>query len=748
MPPKRSWRQRQPPGPGPREQGLRAFQAGRLSEAIAAWQPLAADPAVARALAEAHFRRGLSALAGDPAGDLWRAAALDPDDPRFPFHLGRLLHRAGDLDAAAAQYRAALAREPGNRAAARLLALLALEQSPAADLAGLPGVTPALRAWAAPALALLRRQPPPADEGPLGTLWRGLGQLAEGDPQALATLGDERPLPARALAPLRRYYRGVAAAGAGDADQALALWRQVYEAGDRPPGIEERLAALLAARLAALLDAGDAAAAGSLARSWSALPGGAAFDELRLRALDGAARAATAAGAWDQAGALWEAARQIVGRAQGLGSPRPILHNLALAHERQERWEEAAEAWRALLRTRARRGAGAGDPQEERRWAWVRARVISCYRNAGRPDEAVAVFRQMLKLDPGDLDLRIELADALLANEQERASQNEIRRILEIDPYHPEALLRHIEHLTERWQLAEAQRLARELAGRHPGRDDLWRRVAGVFLEHGRAHSRYGHYEAAYQAFVEGERYAPDNPRFPLNQARMLGLLRRPVDTGALIERALAAAGEQTETWVLAIETWMMAGNMEATRELIARFERERAPGAEEYVSLGMQLMAAALPPPPPALFARLAPPAPPVDTPWTRLALELLERAAALRPDDPRIVRSIASFLMLPRPDLARPFAERAARQTPDDPEALILLGVVLGMGGRVAEAKATLQRAAQLARKTGRADLRGQADELRRVVGTPMLRLMFTAALGDPDALDDLEALEDLFG
>ncbi|NTW98002.1 MAG: hypothetical protein HGB28_05575, partial [Oscillochloris sp.] len=189
---KRSAQQHSSAGLGPRELGLRAFQAGRFDAAIVAWQPLAADPAVARALAEAHFRRALGPHVVDPISDLRRAAALAPADPRFPFHLGRLLHRAGDLAAAADQYHTVLSREPGNAAAAKLLALLTLELRSDADISGLPGMSPALRAWAAPALALLRGQPVPADQSALGTLWRGMGQLAAASPDARATLGDER----------------------------------------------------------------------------------------------------------------------------------------------------------------------------------------------------------------------------------------------------------------------------------------------------------------------------------------------------------------------------------------------------------------------------------------------------------------------------------------------------------------------------------------------------------------------------
>ena len=93
----------------------------------------------------------------------------------------------------------------------------------------------------------------------------------------------------------------------------------------------------------------------------------------------------------------------------------------------------------------------------------------------------------------------------------------------------------------------------------------------------------------------------------------------------------------------------------------------------------------------------------------------------------------------MVPRPDLALRFAEHAVQHAPNDPEALILLGVVLGLSNKATEAKTTLQHAAKIAQRMGRHDLHSRAQELRRVVGTPMLRMMFGHAMQDLDGFGD---------
>ena len=753
----------------PRQRGLHAFQAGRFAEAITAWTPLAARDAEARAaLAEAHFRR---ALAGSPLpfaqDDLRRAIEFAPDEPRYRFHLGRYLHQSGDLAAASEQYRAVLERDSAWVGAAQLLALAALEQNPRANLAELPGFSSAVEHTFAPAQALLRGTAiPDGDESPVGHFWRGLGRIVAGD-AAIDALDDERSLPSPTLNTLRRYYRGVVAARAGDSAAALKFWQHQPPTSFVPARLRENLVVLLFEQLTALVDAGDISGAATLAHSSRALPGNAAFDQLRLQALDQAAVTAAAAGDWPRAAELWQAAREIVSSNDGLGSPRPLLHNLALAYERLERWEEAADAWRGMLRTRPRRKATSQRAAEEsafsdQQWAWVRTRIITSYQQAGRPDQALAVFRQIIKEDPSDLDARVQLADALLANEQERAAENEIGRVLQADPQHVDALLRQIAFIDSRMQLPESEQIMRDLVARHPERADL-RQLAGQhFLEHGRQYAEWGRNDKAYDSFVEGERFDPENYLLPLNQARMQIGDRPHEEIRVLVERATALVGEQPPAYVKILETWVIADRIDEARALLERLASDHKLEAPSYVDFGLMIIMRVTPPPVSLgrfPFLNAAPPPPPVptDTPWTQLASELLDRAVAMRPDDAILRMAIASSLMLPRPDLARRYIESAVQLTPDDPNTLILLGMIQGLNEQVREAKATLQSAAKLARKQGARELEAQAKEMRQLVGTPMLRSMLQMSLlsaemggiddgfGDDDF--DLDSIEDFF-
>lgn len=135
-----------------RQQGLRAFHAGRFDQAISNWSHVSQkDAAVSTALAEAYFRRALTRFSAadhdQQIADLRCAAALRSDDLRYLYHLGLALHRAGDLPAATKQYQAVLQRDPAWPGLGLVLALAMLQQDPRADISTLPVDTPEIQGY-------------------------------------------------------------------------------------------------------------------------------------------------------------------------------------------------------------------------------------------------------------------------------------------------------------------------------------------------------------------------------------------------------------------------------------------------------------------------------------------------------------------------------------------------------------------------------------------------------------------------
>src|SRR5919201_2384117 len=291
-------RQAQTPVPVPdqRRMGLQALQAGRFDNAIAVWSGLPQrDAQVTAALAEAYFRRALTRSTGqEQVADLQRAVALAPAELRYQYHLGLALHRAGDRAAAVQRYRAVLQRDAAWPGAGMALALAALEQDPQADLAALPGSTPAIRRALAPVQALLQGAIPAAGgDEPLERLWHGLGLVRAGDAAARQAFDDSRPLSSRQATAVRRYYQGVAAAQAGDVDAAGQRWQDLFEQGTRTPWLLQNLAAVLLHRLREPGEGADVERTTVLAqRVATEAVGSAALGEALIGALDRAALAA------------------------------------------------------------------------------------------------------------------------------------------------------------------------------------------------------------------------------------------------------------------------------------------------------------------------------------------------------------------------------------------------------------------------------------------------------------------------
>jgi tetratricopeptide (TPR) repeat protein len=141
-------------------------------------------------------------------------------------------------------------------------------------------------------------------------------------------------------------------------------------------------------------------------------------------------------------------------------------------------------------------------------------------------------------------------------------------------------------------------------------------------------------------------------------------------------------------------------------------------------------------------------PPAPaPKDEELTALAEDVLNRAVALRPDDPHLRFRLASELLNLDAELALQHAEAGVQLMPDDPNGLLLLGLLQGLTERDKEARATLRKAAKLARKRGDEFLAQQAEMLQQQVGSPMLRLSLQMGMQlDDEMLDELDDLDDL--
>jgi tetratricopeptide (TPR) repeat protein len=736
-----------------RHQGLKAFESGHFEVAIARWTNLAQqDPKIKTALAEAYFRRALNNPLPDGAiTDLEQAIKLAPEDWRYQYHLGLNLHRSGKLNEAIVIYRRLLEQRPNLTGVGLALGLASLAQNPAVELNRLPGSTPATVAALSPVQALLQTRPldaPSATNEPLPRLWYGLSLLQGGKAdKAREWLEAGQPLASRA-ATIRLYYQGLAAFQTGDRAGALKSWRKAFENNRALPWLRQNLAALLLEQLNSADESQPVEEIAPYELLTALVKVNSELDEKMLEVFDRQAFAAAEKGDWATASRLWTEMREIISLSGAkAGSPRTVLHNLALAYEAQERWEEAAEVWRAMLRTRPRQSPTAKTSLEasgysETQWLWVRRRIIECYKQAGQPEQAVTVFRQAIKAEPNDIELRLQLVEALIANEQVQAAFNELNRIIQLDPDNVEAELKMaaLEDENGMWG-ADTARL-RRLLEKHPERADVRTHLIQSLLKHGQEWHDNGGLHNAQEFFEEARRLDPTDYKIPLYLARIAIDRAAPKEAQALMDETLRLGEKQPEAYALVFDCWVALDKLEEARQLLNRAEAILSPTPEWYIDLAANILRRkargeeeALSPleqilgrfgPPPNKPKKPAKPAKPAENPWEQFAITLLNQATALKPGDAPTQTLVGTATMMYRPDLALPYLQEAVRLAPDDPRYQLTLGIALGLNEQGREAKEVLTRAAKQARKQGNVALADQIENIRREVDSPLFRML----------------------
>jgi len=142
---------------------------------------------------------------------------------------------------------------------------------------------------------------------------------------------------------------------------------------------------------------------------------------------------AARAEAYDKATQHWQAAL-----AAQPGQTR-IVHNLALAAERQEDWEQAATYWEELIVAweRELRGARRNDEVASdlrRRLTIAHRRLAGAHDAAGGLVGGIRARERALNFDSTDLDLRLRAAELALENEQYGVAIDHLRRVLASRP--------------------------------------------------------------------------------------------------------------------------------------------------------------------------------------------------------------------------------------------------------------------------------------------------------------------------
>jgi tetratricopeptide (TPR) repeat protein len=376
-------------------------------------------------------------------------------------------------------------------------------------------------------------------------------------------------------------------------------------------------------------------------------------------------------------------------------------------------------------------------------WAWVRQRVIECYKQAGRPDEAITIFRQALKSSPDDADMQFDLVSALMANGQEQAAYSELHRLIKKHPQHVEAMMMLAELQTQRGEWYAAEMTMRQAIEVEPEDDRVRRRMADVLLARAGNLMNSRNNASARDLYEQALQYVPDDYNLVLNLARTEFNLRHLDKAREHIERALELGKDKSDAYEQAFICWVIERNLDQARAVQQRGEATGKLTPDFYIHTGITCLERAAPEPdlPELNFLfgigrKTARPARHRPAPRSRelekMGKQLLDQAIALGPEA-EVLRHIISEVGPEGADIGLPYAQRLVKIMPEDAVAWMLLGVYLGAERQIKEGQDALRQSARLARKQGNHELARDADGMRRAIADPLFGLSMQMAMDE---------------
>lgn len=444
-------------------------------------------------LVEAHFRTAATThVLEERLAHLEIALRLAPQQARLHYHAGVTLLRLGRAPTAKLALSTALKLAP-NRPGLNFLHQLAR------TIDGESTITAGLSAAEVNSLHLAQALLKADGSGELSSQFTGgpfVGQ-ADGLWQLLLQMADQpKSAPAARFAselaasnllahsPIATYYSGVIAMRKGDKTTALPIWRQLEDAGQlSTPWFKENTALLTRERASALAEAQQWQDVVALQPKDLATVSDSVLAEVLAAAHFQLGYAASEADQWAQAVQHWEQANRLV-------KVRSIAQNLALALERLGRWNDAASAWREMVRRRPRK-SDQPDSLTDDQVAAIWQHAADCYEQIENSVEEIACLKNALKYKETDPELRLRLVDAYVGDQRMEVARNELERLLEISPDHVPALIR-LGAMYQKLEMGDATSIWRRVVALEPANREARNALAICIVESARTQQPSG----------------------------------------------------------------------------------------------------------------------------------------------------------------------------------------------------------------------------------------------------------------
>ncbi len=700
------------------QRGLKAFHKNDFATAIHWWEQAntqAPSPGTKSALAEAYFRQGLETK---QAGFIQKAIELQPNEPRFVYHLGLAAYRQGRVKEAMAAYQKVwqMDSEWQRRVAYPMaLAYVAMGED-VTQTAVWPRLSPAEQTLLEQSQAVLRHQSPAAEN----PLWQGISDYQNGRFAAAQTQLTQAAtyLPTKGIS---HYYLGSIAAQQSNWETARHHWLLSYKAGYRSPNLQTNLGELfhrLAEQLMAQNELPQALAAAT--EAYQHKTDDKTLNDLISTIEQQMAYEAAQKGDWKTAEKHWKVAETKAG-----GSFR-LAYNLALVYEQQLNYHLAAEQWREALRRRPRRADHPdtiNDEQVSRLWQ----RVAEAYAKEDDFDESIQVYKQAVKWQPDNLTLRLALADGLLNNGRLQAAENELQRILQKDPNHIPALLRMGEVIYQShywWQNQAAVHYWERVIALEPQNQIALQSLSEYYQGQAKEHMNWqGDHQRAIQLYEKALSYQPKDTDTLVSLGYHYLQVKNREKGLACFAQAIQVQPQNPTVYLHIIIQWYRIGDFEAGWQTLLEAEKN-IPNLDT------------------PFYAQMAQNS--LENQEQTLAQQWIDRAIErASPDTPvYIILGQALEVVKGGETLARTYLQKAIEIGQEVGQAHLLLALLAGRLGDRREMEKEFKTAEKIARQTKDSALAERIRQARNFLSNPFAFLArhFGNGRNLPDILADL--------